>query len=124
MRPQRPLADAQCNVGRSNGHDGALRILHWMDCLERCHELHGIDLQLCPPALKAGLRFCHAILDRLDAVAVRKRAPGSYPETLQDGVGIDEDRSLMASHRTSQLNRGRNPMRRKEVGEIVNCQVQ
>ena len=76
----------------------------------------GIDLQLRPSALKAGLRFCHAILDRLDAVAVRKRAPGSDPEALQDGVGIDKNGALVARHRTSQLDRGRDPMRREEVG--------
>jgi len=124
VRPQRPLAHIKRDVGRPNSHDGALCIPHRMDRLERRRQLGSIDLLFGPPALKTGLCLGHAILDRLNAVATRKRAPGSDPEALQDGVGIDENGTLVASHWTSQLDRGLYPMRREEIGEIVNCQVQ
>ncbi len=124
MRPQRSFTDVQRDVGRANRHDGAFRILDSMNRLERGPKLRGINLQFGPTPLEAGLGLGHAILNSLDAVPAGKRAPGSHPEALQNGVGIDEDWTLVPRHGSSQLDRGLNPMRREEVRKIVDGQVE
>jgi hypothetical protein len=86
--------------------------------------LGGVDLQFRTAPLKTGLRLGHAILDRLDAVSARKRAPRSNPEAFQDGVRIDENWTVMASHVTSQLNGGLNPVRGEEVGKVIDRQIE
>src|ERR1700730_17549496 len=65
MRPQRSFTDVQRDVGRANRHDGAFRILHSMNRLERGPELRGINLQFHPTPLESGLRFDYTILDGL-----------------------------------------------------------
>ena len=124
VSPQRSFTDIKRDVGGPNRHDGPFRIRHRMDCLESGHKLCSVDLQFRSTPLKSRLRFSHAVLDSLDAVAARKCAPRAHPKALQDSVGIEEKRTAMASHGTSQLDRGLNPMGREEVGKIINRQVQ
>ncbi len=66
-------------------------------------ELRGVDLQFRPASLEARSGLDHAILDRLDVVAIRQRAPRPNPVAFQDGVGIDEHGTAMTRHDASQL---------------------
>src|ERR1019366_8692965 len=98
MRPQRSFTDVQRDVWGANRHDGAFRILDSMNRLESRPELRAINLQFRPTPLEASLGLGHAILNSLDAVPAGKRPPGPHPEALQNGVGLDEERTLVTHH--------------------------
>lgn len=68
----------------------------------------------------ADLRFRHAILDCLDAIATRESAPRSRTERLQDDIRIKQYGAAMACHPDLEVDRLRDSVRRKQIGHVVN----
>jgi hypothetical protein len=86
---------------------------------ERGPQTPAVDLLFRPSPLESGLGLDNAILDCLEAIAARERAPGTNPERLSDHIRVDEDGAGMTHRRRSQLAGRLNAVRREQVHEIL-----
>jgi hypothetical protein len=124
VSPKGAFTDIQCNVWRTDRHYGALRVHHGVDSLETPSKFRGINQRFGPPALESSLCLRHAVLDRLDFIAARERAPGSHPEALEDDVGIDQDWTFVTGHGFSKLYRGRCPIDLEEITQFIDREIE
>ena len=92
MRPEIPFAWIQRNVGRANENLGTLEIGHFVDGGELAAKRRVVDLQLPSAPLKSGLRLDDASFDGLDAITAGQCFPRAGSMSLEDDIGVEEDR--------------------------------
>ena len=92
MRPEIAFAWIERDIGQANENLRALDIGHFVDCEESGAKLRLIDLQLLSTPLKPGLSLDDARVDGLDAIAAGQRFPRAGAMSLEDDIGIEEDR--------------------------------
>ena len=93
MRPEIAFAWIERDIERANENLRAVDIGHFVDGEEPGAKLRLIDLQLLSTPLKPGLSLDDARVDGLDAITAGHRFPRADAMSLEDDIGIEEDRA-------------------------------
>ena len=115
VRPKRRLAPIQCDVGYPDGQFSTLAGWDAMNGFQRHAQFVRIDLLFRSSLLEAGLRFGHTIFDGFDTVTARECAPRTDPVRFQDDVRVNEHGAMVSRHRTSQVDRMLDTVRREQI---------
>ena len=124
MSPKRCLSSVQRDIVDSNRQLGAFAVSDEMDRFQGSAQIGHIYLPFRPAFLEARLRFGHAILDGFHAVAACKRPPQPCSVGLQYDIRINQYGVAVSSHDASQIDCAWDVMRREEIREILDAQIE
>ena len=92
MGPKLQFAGIEADAEPTNQRLGPLDIGHFVDGEESGAKVRLIDLQLLSTPLKPGLSLDDARVDGLGAITAGQRFPRAGAMSLEDDIGIEEDR--------------------------------